>query len=252
MIGPSELSSDLMISAICQVIINFIDKSVTWTGLSGGRFSGKTMHKYVMDLAHHKAAHNLVEKVMKPYIQQGQRLYPCLLTVKFGAIKSLAGCPSQYEGHGDRFHTDYSSFYPNLLPHERPVSIILAMDDFNFKHLPLSTLSRKEIIDINVPPAHAIFFPNSCLHSRGHNASTTDKIRLFAYMVSNQSHLPPNEFTKFNWSNYNEEDLDAVILFPRGKVGKREDGGDENDIRDGGDYAQGEGTKRKKGKTKSA
>jgi hypothetical protein len=44
-----------------QEIINFIDKNVTWTGLSGGRFSGKTMRKYVTDLAHHKAAHNLVE-----------------------------------------------------------------------------------------------------------------------------------------------------------------------------------------------
>jgi len=44
----------------------------------------------------------------------------------------------------------------------------------------------------------------------------------------------------------------AVILSPWGKVGKREDGGDKDDIRDGGDYAQGEGTKRKKGKTKSA
>lgn len=31
MIGPSELSSDLMISATCQEIINFIDKNVTWT-----------------------------------------------------------------------------------------------------------------------------------------------------------------------------------------------------------------------------
>ena len=99
---------------------------------------------------------------MKPYIHHVRRLYPCLVTVKYGAIKSLAGCPSQYEGHGNRFHMDYSSFYPTLPPHERPGSIILAMDDFNFKHLPLSTLSRKEIININVPPAHAIFFPNSC------------------------------------------------------------------------------------------
>ena len=31
MIGPSELSSDLMISATRQAIINFIDKNVTWT-----------------------------------------------------------------------------------------------------------------------------------------------------------------------------------------------------------------------------
>ena len=68
-------------------------------------------------------------------------------------------------------------------------------------------------------------------------------------MVSDRSHFPTNEVTKFHWSN--EEDLDAVILFPWGKVGKREDGGDKDDSRDGGDYAQGEGTKRKKGKTKS-
>ena len=253
MIGPSELSSDLMISAIHQVIINFIDKNVTWTGLSGGRFSGKTMHKYVMDLAHHKAAHNLVEKVMKPYIQQVQRLYPCLVTVKYGAINSLAGCPSQYEGHGDSFHTDYSSFYPNLLPHERPGSIILAMDDFNFKHLPLSTLYRKEIIDINVPPAHAIFFPNSCLHSGGENLSTKPKIRLLLIKVSDGSHLPSNSVTKFEWRNYNKDDLKAVIMHPWGKAGKRGDGEDEEDESrgpnaDGRKYAQGVGSKRKRGK----
>ena len=71
-------------------------------------------------------------------------------------------------------------------------------------------------------------------------------------MVSDRSHFPTNDVTKFHWSNYNEEDLDAVILFPRGKVGKREDGGDKDDSRDGGDYAQGEGIERKKGNTKSA
>ena len=190
---------------------------------------------------------------MKPYIQHVQYLYPCLLRVKYGAIKSFPECPSQYDGHGNRFHSDYPSFYTELPPHERPGSMILALVDFKFKHLPLSTLSRDEIIDINVPPAHAIFFPNSCLHSGGENLSTKPKFRLFAYIVSDGSHLPSNSVTKFEWSNYNEDDLKAVIMHPWGKAGKRGDGEDEEDESrgpnvDGGKYAQGVGSKRKRGK----
>jgi len=175
MVGPSVLSKDLMIRESQQKNINFIEKKVTWTPLSGGTFSGAPLRNYCADLAHHKPVHALVEKIMKPYIQHVQYLYPCLFRVKYGAIKSFPECPSQYEGHGNRFHSDYPSFYTDLPPHERPGSMILALDDFKFKHLHLSTLSRDEIIDINVPPVHAIFFPNSCLHSGGENLSTKPK-----------------------------------------------------------------------------
>jgi ectoine hydroxylase-related dioxygenase (phytanoyl-CoA dioxygenase family) len=181
MIGPIILSSELTRSESCQGIIDFIDFHASWQGLNGGRFAGKNLRKFVLDLEHNKLAHNAVEKVMKPYIQHVQSLYPCLVMVKYGAIKSFAGCPSQFEGHDNRFHTDYSSFYPKLPPHERPVSIILALDDFEFTYLPHSTLPRKDIVSIKVPPGHAIFFTNACLHSGGPNYSQTNKIRLFAY-----------------------------------------------------------------------
>ena len=257
MIGPNILSSDLMRSETRQGIIDFIDAHVSWQGLNGGKFAGKVLRKFVLDLTHNKHAHSVVEKIMKPYIQHVQSVYPCLVTVKYGAIKSFAGCPSQFEGHDNRFHTDYSSFYPELPPHERPVSIILALDDFEFIYLPHSTLPRKDIVSIKVPPGHAIFFTNACLHSGGPNFSQNNKIRLFAYMVSNRVHLPMNQVFNYEWSNDDNKDLEAVIQFPQDTVGKTEYDGNEGNAddykynEDSSDFSQGEGSKRKKGKTKS-
>ena len=58
MIGPNILSSDLMRSETRQGIIDFIDAHISWQGLNGG-----SLHE------HNTPAHNVVEKVMKPYIQ---------------------------------------------------------------------------------------------------------------------------------------------------------------------------------------
>jgi hypothetical protein len=84
--------------------------SVKWSSLTGG---GKKRF-YVSDLASQPDVCQVVQRVMKPLIDYVQGLYPSLVCVKFGALKSLPNCPSQYEGHNNRFHSDYSSHYPEL------------------------------------------------------------------------------------------------------------------------------------------
>jgi hypothetical protein len=65
-----------------------------------------------------------------------QVLYPSLVCVKLGALKTLPHCPSQYQGHNNKFHSDYLSNYPEITPAQRPVSVILALDQFDFMYLP--------------------------------------------------------------------------------------------------------------------
>ncbi len=113
---------------------------------------------------------------MKPIIDQVQSKYPLLVCIKYGAIKSLLECPSQYQGHGYKLHFDYSFSYVELPPTYRLLSVILALDPFDFTYLPHENLTRKDITHLNVPAGHAIFFPSACLHSGGANNPALTKI----------------------------------------------------------------------------
>ena len=53
------------------------------------------------------ALKEIIEKALKGYISLVQDRYPALRYCKVGAIKSLPGARSQYEGHGGKFHSDY-------------------------------------------------------------------------------------------------------------------------------------------------
>ena len=61
------------------------------------------------------------------------------------SLKTLPPCPSQYQGHNNRFHSDYSSNYPEIAPAQRPVSVILtlALDPFDFMYLRHISQKRK-------------------------------------------------------------------------------------------------------------
>jgi hypothetical protein len=89
---------------------------------------------------------------MSPLVDMVQAKYPTLLSVKYGAIKSLPGCPSQYKGRDFKLHSDYDKVYANIPSNERPVSIILALNELNFMYLPYLTLARKDLITLHVPP----------------------------------------------------------------------------------------------------
>ena len=142
---------------------------------------------------------------MAPLVAIVQAKYPTLLYAKYGALKSLPRCPSQYEGHDNRLHSDYPTLHCDIPANQRPVSIILALDAFDFIYLPHLTLTRKDLVTLQVPAGHGIIFTNACLHSGGANDSDQIKLGLFAYMASDLSHIPHNEVKKFDWSSQSED-----------------------------------------------
>jgi hypothetical protein len=222
MICPTVLFKDVLTPGHRQDIINSLAKKVNWTPLTGG---GKKRF-YVSDLASQPDVCLVVQRVMKPLIDYVQGLYPSLVCVKLGALKSLPNCPSQYEGHNNRFHSDYSSHYPEIAPAARPVSVILALDPFEIQYLPHISLTRRDIVHLTVPAGHAIIFTDACLHAGGANNSTKTLFRLFGYMVSTTAHFPVNQVFKYDWNGAND-DMDATISFVDEKTGEERDNENE-------------------------
>lgn len=174
---------------------------VKWSGLTGGNFRGESHRKFVLDISEQPSVEVLVKQVMAPLIDIVKQRYPALVNIKYGALMSMPRCPSQYQGHDNRLHSDYQQLYSNITPNQRPISIILALDDFNFIYLPSLTAAREEMISLQVPPGHGLIFTNNCLHSGGENDSNNIKYRLFAYMASDPAHIPHNNVTIYNWSS---------------------------------------------------
>jgi hypothetical protein len=163
---------DVITSKKCLAVIEALSaRKIKWDGLTGGKFRSKSLRKFVLDLSAQTTVNSLVERVMFPLVEIVRANYPTLLSVKYGAIKSLPGCPSQYKGHCSRLHSDYDKVYLDIPSNQRPVSIILALDDFKFIYLPHLSLARKDMITLQVSPGLGIIFTNDCLYSGGENDS---------------------------------------------------------------------------------
>jgi hypothetical protein len=147
-------------------------------------------------------------------------MYPTLIHIKNGAIKTKPNEKSQYSRHGKELHSDYSVDVTTRPAQQRPMSIIAALDAFNFIYLPTKMSTRKELIYTAVSPGQMIYFTNDCLHSGGENSTPTTLIHLFAYMVSQSSDIPINSVWKYVWSDTSE---DAVILDGRTSVKQKLD-----------------------------
>jgi hypothetical protein len=106
MYAPTTLSKDVLYLEQPQAIIKIIENKANYHGLSGGGFYGVKMRLFFLDLATQPVVKKVVKRVMKPIIDQVQSKYPSLVCVKYGAIKSLLNCPSQYEGHDFKFHSN--------------------------------------------------------------------------------------------------------------------------------------------------
>ena len=85
MIPPTALFKDVFSTKNRQAIIDILDKKVKWNSLTGGC----TMRFYVSDLASQTEVCKVVERVMKPLIDYVQAIYPSLVCVKLGALKTL-------------------------------------------------------------------------------------------------------------------------------------------------------------------
>jgi len=77
---------------------------------------------------------NQIEATLKPFLMYITSIYPEMRHWKIGALRMTprANAASQYEMSNDTFHTDYSDSVLNQPPHERPMSIIIALDSFLF------------------------------------------------------------------------------------------------------------------------
>ena len=242
MISPSINFVDVITADKRQVVIESLSaRSTRWDGLTGGKFGNQSLRKFVLDLTGQPKINRLVERVMAPLVNIVQAKYPTLRYVKYGALKSEALCPSQYEGHDNMLHTDYEKLHLDIPPHQRPVSIIMALNEFKFIYLPHLTLTRKDLVTLTVPPGHGIIFTNACLHSGGENDSDDVKYRLFAYMASELSHIPHNKVQKFKWSSADDH---AKISFSTATGGEDEDGDmvDDNVHLDNTDHGVGKVT----------
>jgi hypothetical protein len=113
--------------------------------------------------------------------------------VKGSAILSAPNAPVQYEGHNQRLHSDYTVDVLEQPPNKWPVSIIVAVDPFQFMHLPTQDIMRRDIQTIRVNPGEMVMFTNRCLHSGDMNNSEQFSLRLFVYMVSNPHGLLANK-----------------------------------------------------------
>ena len=167
------------------------------------------MREYAPNLSDYPRIHAQVEKAMTWYVKYIQKMYPTLIHIKYGAIRTKPNEKSQYSRHGNELHSDYLVDVTTRPAQQRPMSIIVALDTFNFIYLPTKMSSRKELIYTTVSPGQMIYFTNDCLHSGGENSTPNSLIRLFAYMVSQPSDIPINSVVKYVWSDTSD---DAVIL----------------------------------------
>ena len=141
-ICPSETKgfpSEKACSDMKEMLVNVNERNLEI--LTGGRVKGKARRKYFMKFSpKQKPLYKAIETFMKAII-------PTILSehhphfrhqeycTKFGAIKNLAGAESQYKGHDNKLHSDYPDQMLEKPIYEQPMSIIFALDQFNFMHL---------------------------------------------------------------------------------------------------------------------
>ena len=105
--------------------------------LVGGRVGGgKSKRSFTQNLADFNILHNLVEKCMSPYISWvQQKLQPSLQHYKLAILRSDVGAGSQYEGCGGKLHSDFDDSVNKRPPQKRPISLLVALDEFEFMYL---------------------------------------------------------------------------------------------------------------------
>ena len=182
-----------------------VDKNL-WKNLTGGN----KKRKWISDL--HDGDKRLglrmmIEEALEGYIKIVQEKYPELKYYKVGAIKSLPGAPSQYDGHGRKLHSDYPQSVEELEPKLRPVSIIVGLNPSNFMWLPHITSRQTEISEMTVKAGEMIIFTNNCLHAGGANNTNEEQTRLFAYLASDESHFPSGTVTTWDWQQHSADPL---------------------------------------------
>jgi hypothetical protein len=132
----------------------------------------------------------MIQEHLKPYLDRIRLQYPKLTVVKVGALQTRENAPSQYETLGGKLHSDYPDNSNSWPVDERPLSLLVAIDPFDFEMLGSRSMNSKDDrVKLSIPAGFAALFTNSCLHGGGANKSGRIVYRLFAYIVSQQAHI---------------------------------------------------------------
>ncbi len=188
-----------------ELLVNVNERN--WDVLTGGTIKGKQRRKYKMKFnRNEKALEEKIKAFMSPVIKAIlEKHHPDFLQKKYrtkvGAIKSLPGAQSQYEGHGNKLHSDYPHKMLKKPFNDQPLSIIFALDSFEFIYLPDGCFSEDSLVTPIVERGQAVVFTNKCLHSGGKNDSNSDAYRLFAYVTRVRSDIPIGNVTRFHWDS---------------------------------------------------
>jgi len=160
--------------------------------------------QYLPGLSSTKSMTNVRDQVtalLTPFVKNNvTNRYPALINFKVGAIRSR-GDQSQQELTGT-LHRDFSDETNTRTPEERPQSIILALDPFNFLYEHHVGGGKLVTMELHVPSGHGIVFTSLLNHAGGANecADKGDEskyvYRLFAYIVSDMSHYPAETGTR--------------------------------------------------------
>jgi hypothetical protein len=179
--------------------------------LVGGSAGRKTLRQYTPNLSANMEVYNLVAKCILPYIKFVQREYPALRICKLSVLRSFPHAKSQYEQCFQKLHSDYDNTVNSRQPHERPVSLMVALDEFDFMHLNNRGDKRSEIITRTIKSGQAIAFTNYCLHAGGANNTNKMCYRMFAYMVINPKDIPNGNVYQYLWQGEGNNTDDDVI-----------------------------------------
>ena len=187
-----------------------------FVGLVGGKVGSRTSKRsYTKNLADFPDLYNLVEQCMSRYISWVQIQQPSLKYYKLAILRSDVGAGSQYDGCGKKLHSDFYDTVNKRPPQERPVSLLVALDEFEFMYLLSRKHSRGMIKTITVPPGQALAFTNYCLHAGGKNNSGKVCFRLFAYLVSDPVDFPNGEINRRYWKSVTKGNImDDIIDEP--------------------------------------
>jgi hypothetical protein len=170
--------------------------------LVGGKGKhGKSLRQFTPDLKMHNDVYSIVKKCIDPYIKYVQNTYPSLKEIKLAVLRSKPGAKSQYEGSMMRLHSDFCQNVNKRSPMMRPLSLMVAVDEFNFMYLPDRCASESDIITQNIIPRQAIAFTNHCLHAGGANDTGKYCYRLFAYMASSEGDIPQGMVFQYTWDS---------------------------------------------------
>lgn len=91
----------------------------------------------------------------------------------------------------------------------RPLSFIIALDEFDFIWLPSQDAKRGDIVTETIRPGQMILFSNNCLHAGGSNRHNNISSRIFGYVCNNQSDIQDGKVWPYTWSSTNDN---AVLV----------------------------------------